>query len=269
LSQPKYINWFVRENNITFEDGIPITCYLLDYKIDEDVFREWAIHIRRHYESDEDLINSLKETKMPLENYLRSLVIPQKSDVFGPVSRSTDFSEIIISDLFEFVHGYIVPRCKQLNRSGKTQSEHGSDILAYKFLESHKLPNKEDELLVIEVKSELTSDEYTPILDAVTASHKYDKLRHTHTLNYYRKKLRYLKKDKQADEISRFQNKSENDYHITYVASAINSRIIISDNIILGIKGEDLELRKDNQVFLVHGKRLMDLAHTIYDRCIE
>jgi hypothetical protein len=167
LNQPKYINWFVKENNITFEDGIPITCYRLDYKIDEDAFREWAIHIRQHYESDDELKESLIDTNMSVENYLRSNVIPQISDPFGPVSRSNDFTEIMISDLIEFVHGYIAPRCKQHNRSGKTQSEHGSDILAYKFIKSEKLPSVKDELLVIEVKGELTSDKYTPITDAV------------------------------------------------------------------------------------------------------
>jgi len=269
LNQPKYIKWFVKENNITLEDGFPITCYRLDYKIDEDVFHEWAIHIRRHYESDDDLKESLKETKMSTENYLRSLVIPQKSDLLGPTSRSNDFTEIMISDLIEFIHGYIVPRCKQYNRSGKTQSEHGSDILAYKILNPDNIPSVKDELLVIEVKSELSSDKYTPIKDAVTISHKYDKIRHTHTLNYYRKKLRYLKKEKQANEISRFQNKSEHDYLITYIASAINSRITIPENIIFGIKGDDLELRNNDKIFLVHGDKLMDLAHAIYDRCIE
>lgn len=269
MNKPKYINWFVKESNITLEDGFPIICYRLDYEIDEDVFREWAIHIRRHYESDNDLKESLLDTGMSLENYLRINVIPQKSEPRGPTSRSTDFTEIIISDLIEFIHGYVVPRCKQQNRSGKTQSEHGSDILAYKFLESDKLPNVKDELFVIEVKGELSSDKYTPIINAVNASHKYDKFRHTHTLNYYRKKLKSLKKYEQAKDISRFQKKSENDYIITYIAAAINSRIMIPDNIILGLKGEDLELRKNNKVFFVHGKKLMDLAHKIYDKCVE
>ena len=269
MSQPKYINWFVEESNITLEDGFPIICYRLDYEIDEDVFREWAIHIRRHYESDDDLKESLQVTGMSLENYLRNNVIPQKSDPLGSISRSNDFTEIMISDLIEFIHGYVVPRCKQQNRSGKTQSEHGSDILAYKFLEFDKLPNVKDELFVIEVKGELSSDKYTPIINAVTASNKYDKFRHTHTLNYYRKKLKSIKKYEQAKDISRFQKKSENDYIITYIASAVISRIIIPDNIIFGLKGEDLELRKDNKIFLVHGEKLMNLAHTIYDRCIE
>jgi hypothetical protein len=107
------------------------------------------------------------------------------------------------------------------------------------------------------------------ITDAVITSHKYDRFRHTHTLNYYRKKLKSLKKYKQVREISRFQNKSEKNYIITYIASAIISRETIPNNFIFGLKGEELKLRKDDKVFLVHGKKLMDLAHTIYDRCIE
>jgi hypothetical protein len=269
LNQPRYINWFVKENNVTLEDGFPIICYRLDYELDDNAFHEWAIHIRRHYESDEDLKDSLLETRMSLENYLRSQVIPQKDDLFGPTSRSTDFTEIMISDLFEFVYGYDVPRCKQANRSGKTLSEHGSDILAYKFYKPDKSPSKKDELLVIEVKGNLTSDNYRPIVDSVTDSHKYDTDRHTHTLNYYRKKLKYLKHFDQVDDVARFQQKSENDYLITYIPSAVISRTTIPDNIILGINGIDLELRDNNKVFLVHGKKLMDLAHTIYERCIE
>jgi len=269
LSQPKYINWFVEESNIVLEDGVPILCYRLDYIIDEAIFSEWALHLRRHYESDEELKESLVVTKLSSEDYLRKLVIPQKNDTLGPSSRSTDFTEIMISDLFEFIHGYTIPRCKQLNRSGKTLSEHGSDILAYKFDKKNKTPNDKDELLVIEVKAGLSTDDYTPITDAVTASHTYDEIRHTHTLNYYRKKLLYLKNEKQADDISRFQQKSEHDYLISYIASAIISRNIIPNNIILGIKGEDLELRNDNKIFLVHGEKLMDLAHNIYERCIE
>jgi len=268
LNQPKYVNWFVKESNVTLEDGIPIICYRLDYKIDENIFREWAIHIRRHYESDEDLKDSLIETKMSLENYLRSQVIPQKNDPFGPASRSNDFTEILISDLIEFIHEFNVPRCKQQNRSGKTQSEHGTDILAYKFYKPNKFPNEKDKLLVIEVKAGLSSDDYTPITDAVATFHT-DEVRHTHTLNYYRKKLRSLKKHEEVKDISRFQQKSECDYLITYISSAVISRIAISNNIICGIKGRDLKLRKNNKIFLVHGEKLMDLAHIIYERCIE
>ncbi len=269
MGYPKYINWFTEERSVTLEDGVSISCYRLDYLLDEVVYCEWALHLRQHYESDDELKESLQTTKISLEDYLRTYVIPQKSDGFGPTARSNDFTEIMISDLLEFIYGYTVPRCKQRNRSGKTQSEHGTDILAYKYAKSHKEPNKKDELLAIEVKAGLSSDKYSPISDAIADSHKFDEVRHSHTLNFYRKKLRSIGNHEQANEISRFQQKSEHDFIITYIAAAIISKIKIDDNVVIGIRGDDLELRQNNKIFLVHGEKLMELAHDIFERCIK
>lgn len=268
-SKPQYINWFVEESNVVFEDGVPITCYKLDYTVNEELYCELALHIRQHYESDVELSESMSSVQMPVENYLRQFVIPQKDDSFGPTARSNDFSEILASDLFEFIYGFDVPRCKQRNRSGKTLSEHGTDILAYKFDKKNRSPSKEDKLIAVEVKAGLSSDDYTPISKAVTDSHKYDEVRHAHTLNYYRKKLRSIGNYQQADDISRFQKKSEHNFIIYYMATAFISREIIPDDVILGIKGNDLELQQNNKIFLIHGKKLMDLAHNIYERCIK
>jgi len=269
MNPPKYINWFVKESAVTLEDGVPISCYRLDYKADEAVYSEWALYLRQHYESDEELSESIVEIGMQVEEYLRIHVIPQKNDAFGPTSRSNDFTEIMVSDLLEFVHGYTVPRCKQRNRSGKTQSEHGTDILAYKYVKSLKTPDNKDELLAVEVKAGLSSNGYEPISNAVVDSKKYDEIRHAHTLNYYRKKLRSINNQQQSNEITRFQQKSEHDYIITYIAAAIISRGEIDNGVVLGIKGDDLELRQDNKVFLIHGKKLMALAHDIFERCVK
>ncbi len=268
MNPPKYIDWFVEESTVTLEDGIPISCYRLDYTVDDAIYCEWALHLRQHYESDAEIEESLAVTGMSVEQYLRTRVIPQKDDPFGPTSRSNDFTEIMVSDLLEFIQGYTVPRCKQRNRSGKTQSEHGTDILAYKYAKATKKPDSEDELLAVEVKAGLSSDKYDPISNAVTDSHAYDEVRHALTLNYYRKKLRNINNE-QANEIARFQQKSEHDYLITYIAAAIISRDHIADDIVLGIRGDELELRQDNRVFLVHGKKLMALAHDIFERCIK
>lgn len=269
MSQPQYVNWFTKESAVTLEDGVPISCYRLDYSVDEDAYCEWALHIRQHYESDEELKESLETTGRSTEDYLKTYIIPQKSDGFGPTARSNDFTEIMISDLLEFIHGYTVPRCKQRNRSGKNQSEHGTDILAYKYVKSFKKPNSKDELLAVEVKAGLSADKYSPIIDAVADSHKFDEVRHSLTLNFYRKKLRNIGNHEQANEISRFQQKSEHDFIITYIAAAIISKNKIDNDVVGGIRGEDLELRQNNKIFLIHGKKLMDLAHNIFDRCIK
>lgn len=103
---PKYINWFVEEKDIVLEDGITITCYILDYVVNEDVYCELALHIRQHYESDAELSESIKNTKLPVDEYLRQFVIPQKEDSFGATARSNDFTEILVSDLLEFIYKY-------------------------------------------------------------------------------------------------------------------------------------------------------------------
>ncbi len=126
-----------------------------------------------------------------------------------------------------------------------------------------------DELLAIEVKAGLSSDSYEPISKAVTDSHKYDDVRYAHTLNFYRKLLRYKQQHQQADEIARFQKKSEHDFILTFIAAAIISRENVPNNMIIGIRGKSLELRNNDKIFLVHGKKLMTLAHQIYERCIK
>lgn len=269
MDRPKYISWFVKEEGIVLEDGFPITCYKLDYLLDESALQDLALHIRRHYESDELLCASIKTTGMTSEDYLRQYVIPQKAEAFGSTARSSDFTEIMISDLLQFIYGFKVPRCKQANRSGKNNSEHGTDILAYKFFDKTECANERDKLLAVEVKGGLTSPEYEPIRKAVTDSKKYDPVRYSLTLNYYRKKLCQMNRIKEAMEIARFQQKSEYDYVISYAAAAIISRDNI-DKVIAGLKGEELELRReDDTVFLVHGQQLMNLVHEIYERCTK
>lgn len=268
MGAPKYVKWFIEEKSVTFKDGKPITCYKLAYEENDSIWDEWALHIRRHYESDGELAESLLVTEMNAEDYLRKYVIPQKKDIFGPASRSNDFTEIMISDLLEFIHEYTVPRCKQDNRSGKTNSAHGTDILGYKYKSPTHKPQPDDELLAVEVKAGLSSDSYEPVQKAIADSKKYDAIRYAHTLNFYRKSLIRKGQKQQADEIARFQKKSENDFILTFVAAAIISRDNIPKDTI-AIKGSDLEISSDTKVFLVHGKQLMDLAHKIYERCIR
>ena len=267
--KPKYVKWIAEEKGIVLEDGYPITCYRLDYSLEDDVYDEWALHLRQHYESDDELRESIIETGLSAEEYLRTYVIPQKTDSFGNAARSSDFTEILISDLIQFIHGFNVPRCKQSNRSGKTNSAHGTDILAYKYKHNDKKPCNEDELLAIEVKGGLSSDKFDPIVKAVEDSVKYDEARHAFTLNYYRKKLKKLNKQEESEEIARFQKKSKINYTINYIAAAVVSCKNISNGVIMDIKSEQLELRANNRIFLLHGDTLMDLVHSIYERCIK
>ena len=269
MDRPRYMRWIVEENGVVFEDNAPQKCYRIDYGTDGQILDDWARHIRRHYVSDEELVEDVALHGISVEEYLRQYIIPQKGDIFGPTARSNDISEILFADLFEFVLNYEVPRCKQYNRSGKNESEHGTDIIAYRFFSADKEPQKNDELVAIEVKARLTASEpCTTIIDAAADSKK-DEHRFSHTLNYYRKKLRAMGKDSEANNIARFQQKTEYPYHISYVGAAITSEPSIKNKIIVGLKGANLLLRKDQSIFYVHGKDLMSLVHQIFERCVK
>lgn len=177
-------------------------------------------------------------------------------------------TEILISDLLEFVHQYSVPRYKLKNRSGKNNSQQGTDVIAYKYKNEDKTPNDKDELVAAEVKATLSNMEYTPIKNAIIDSRK-DEHRLARSVNYCRKRLKELGKIEEAEEVKRFLFKPDNNYRITYVAAGVSSRENVDDAIELGFSGEELEIRKNELIFYVHGQKLMELAHNIYQRCCK
>ena len=73
----------------------------------------------------------------------------------------------------------------------------------------------------------------------------------------------------EAEEVKRFLFKPDNNYRITYVAAGVSSRENVDDAIELGFSGEELEIRKNELIFYVHGQKLMELAHNIYQRCCK
>ena len=269
MDRPQYISWIVREDGVVFEDQQPSNCYRLSYAIDDAILDDWALHIRRHYVPDDELEEDAALNKLTIEEYLRQYVIPQKGEPFGPTARSNDISEILFADLFEFILNYEVPRCKQHNRSGKNESEHGTDIIAYKFFTQGKVPNKNDELVAVEVKAILSSSEVCKVIEDAATDSKKDEYRVSHTLNYYRKKLRFMGKSTEAEDVARFQQKTEYPYKTSYVGAAISSLPSIENKVIVGIKGADLELKTDQSVFYVHGADLMSLTHQIFERCTK
>ena len=110
MEKPQYIDWIVEENGIVIKDDIPLKCYKIDYKDDESILDDWALHIRRNYIEDTELKEDADDNAMTIEQYLHDYVIPQKGEELGATVRSADITEILISDLLEFVHQYSVPR---------------------------------------------------------------------------------------------------------------------------------------------------------------
>ncbi len=270
MNCPKYIEWIAREDGIKLQNGKDVSSFTLDYKINEEFFDDWALHIRRHYISDKNLQDSEIITGLSASAYLKKYVIPQREEMMGETARSNDLTEILIADILEFIEGYQTPRCKQYTRSGKNQSEHGTDIIAYKYHQADKKANIKDELLAVEVKASLTKKDYAVIENAIHDSQK-DEVRLAYSINYYRLRLKELNRADEAAEIARFMNKAEREYKTTYIAAAVNSLEAIPDNIIIGISDDGLKMtQKNNQrVFFVHGTKLMNLTHQIYERCTQ
>ena len=266
MQRPLYIDWFVEEKGKVIKNSVPLTCYKLDYSMEESVWENWALHIRRNYIDDEQLIDDAYVNGMSVEQYLIEYVIPQRNDEFGPTARSGDITEIIVADLLEFVFNYSVPRYKMKNRSGKANSQQGTDVIAYKFYNSDKSPNEKDELIAAEVKGMLSSDTYDPIKSAIKDSQKDDH-RLARSIDYCRKRLRELGATEESNEVKRFLLKPDNNYKLSFAAAAVSSREAVDDIIVLDVLGEDLEIRSGQKIFYIHGKKLMELTHSIYERC--
>lgn len=276
MMQPDYLKWLIKEKDVIFDNGKSLLCYEIDYDGEDAILEDWALHIRRHYISDEDLEEECEELNMPVEDYLNKYIIPQKTDSMGGTARSNSISEILFSDLLEFVYNYEVPRFRQYNMSGKTLSEHGTDIIGYKFHNSDKKPSEKDKLMAVEVKAQLTSKSTDLIKDALLDSAK-DEYRVSITLNYMRRKLRMLGQIREADDVLRFQKKTKDgfNYKLGYIGAGISSLDVIPEKNINGktmkvipdIEGDKLQIKTGTAIFYVHGKKLMDLAHEVYERC--
>lgn len=74
MEAPRYVRWLIEETNIKLSDGTHIPCYRLNHTQDEATLNEWALHLRRHYESDESLANSSAQLGISASEYLRNHV---------------------------------------------------------------------------------------------------------------------------------------------------------------------------------------------------
>ena len=45
MDRPGYIDWIIEEKGITIKDGISINCYRIDYKEDDTILDDWALHL--------------------------------------------------------------------------------------------------------------------------------------------------------------------------------------------------------------------------------
>lgn len=267
FSKPQYINWIIKENGIVFEDNVPLNSYRIDYdNTREDVLNEWAEHIRKHYISDELLEKSVSSLHLTKKEYLSLYCIPQKCHTRGPSTISTEWAEILVYDLIEYILNYIALRGRHWNKATPTAPVQGSDVLGAKMTKA--TPSSDDELFVIEVKASLSKCDYSKLIKAKKDSDN-DTFRHAISLNFMRIKYLEAHEDFLMSVAERFQQKANSPFKVRYGAVAIVTQKEIENNTIAGINGLDLNIRIDNEIFLIHGDKLMDLAYNIYERIIK
>lgn len=267
FKRPQYIGWIIEENGIVFEDNVPLKCYRIDYDdSQESVLNEWAEHIRKHYISDETLEKSMSSLHLTKKEYLSSYDIPQKCHAKGPSTISAEWAEILVYDLIEYALDYVALRGRHWNKPTPTAPVQGSDILGAKM--KKETSSSDDELFIVEVKASLSKCDYNKLVEAKHDSED-DTFRHSISLNFMRRKYLEAHEDFLMRIAERFQQKANMPYRIRYGAAAVVTQKEIENDTIAGINGGDLNIRVDDQIFLVHGDKLMDLAYNLYARIIK
>ena len=89
------------------------------------------------------------------------------------------------------------------------------------------------------------------------------------TVDYCRKRLKELGQLEESEKVKRFLFKPDNNYQISYIAAGVSSRENVDDVIELEFSDKELKIQTNEMIFYVHGKKLMDLAHNIYERCYK
>ncbi|EFU80425.1 Hachiman antiphage defense system protein HamA [Mobiluncus curtisii] len=261
LPEPSFLSCLKKEGHVLIYDA-KVQCFSIEGNIDDKILQEWALHIRRHYVRDDELTDYVHVYEIDAKKHLREDCIP---DI--PQIRSGDFAEIIISDLIQFIEGYEVPRYKQHGREDKNKSEHGTDVIAYKVTNGSEA-NNNDELLAVEVKSRSSSPNLKgAIADAARDSLK-DRSRIAMTLAYYANRALAAHDTRTSTELKRFLHASEHPFKETFAIGAVVG-IKDAEHSLRDKSASDLSINHGQRVFIIHRTRLMDLIHSIYNRCVS
>lgn len=258
-----YLNNLIKIKDLVTVEGEVVEVFELSSDIDNVVFEEWAVHFRHNYCRDELLESLANGTGLTKEKYLLTYKFPDKSEGFGPGTRSGDFSELLISDYLEFTLGYIVPRERYKNKFNRNSSTQGTDVIAFKI--TGVKPSTDDELLTFEVKAQASGKvSENRLQDAVKDSYK-DAIRKGETLSAL--KQIYLEKGEvgKADQIERFQNKADRPYTERYGAAAVHDSTIYSESLIQGVKLKGAK----RWMIIIKRDNLMSLIHKLYEAAAQ
>ncbi len=260
LPKPSFINWMAKEESISLH-GVDTACYRLDYEVDEAALDEWALHLRRHYVRDDELAAESHGIGRTPSEYLKEFIIPTEKRM-----RTSDFAEILVSDMLQFVEGYESPRYKHHGRTASNASERGVDVIAYPAFDPEE-PKASDELILVEVKSGAASS-LREVLNRVGADCGKDEARRAMTLNYIRQRSLRSKDDRTSSEMARFLMKGDHSYKSTF-AGAATVGVRNLEGKLDNMTAEEFGVQGYDRLFIIHADKLMDLIENVYGRCTQ
>lgn len=258
--------WLNQIASISTHEGRNIECYSLNHQQDNTILSAWAKHFREHYCPD-SMIDSLRSgTGLSRKDYLEQLVFPDHQAAPGPSIRSGDFGELLVADYLDFSLGYWVPRSRMQNKAVRDESVKGCDVIGFKIANS-KRETINDELVIYECKSSLTTTtELNRLQTAVDFSAK-DTLRKAEALNFLKRKL-IEKQDQMAQTVERFQNSEDRPYKETNGAAAILSSSLFSkmSSNFPTTQGNDHPNPTRLKLLIIKGTDLIQFVHALYTR---
>jgi hypothetical protein len=250
-------------------DGIPVSVYELDIDHKDDpTLTRWAKHFREHYCLDNQIDRLKKGTGKSRAEYLSDLVFPDKSDDFGPATRSGDFAEILLADLLESQLGFWTPRTRYDEKLVRNESPKGTDVLGFKFFgPGPSKPSKKDALISFESKAQLSGNKPKARLqDAVIDSAK-DVYRMSESLNAMKRRLIARQDDEAADRVERFQDGLEVPYiRLSGAAAVFCSSVYKPSHISKTTDCTSHENVGNLMLVVIHSKTLMNFVHALYER---
>ena len=262
-----FLNSLKKERDISISTGQNVEVYVLEEIKNEKVLEEWATHFRQNYCVDE-LIDLLRDgTGCSRKEYLVNYKFPDKSEGFGPGTRSGDFAELLVSDFLEYVHGFEVPRDRYNCKFNRNSSTQGTDVIGLKILCEEV--SEEDELVVFEVKSLASKSQVKNRLqDAVDDSEK-DYLRKAETLNAIKQKALERGDKARVEKVHRFQNEIDRPYKMRYGAAAVYDFDMYSEQVLSSTVVNNDGRHIVDWLIVIKRKDLMTLVHAIYERAAD
>lgn len=260
---PKFIDYFIREEDIVTDEGKDISIIRIEINDDLAILEQWARHLRDHYCSLEELDELREGTGLSRFEFLRDMKFPDPNFGLGSSTMSGDFSEILIADYIEYILNYIVPRVRYRQKFNRNTSTQGSDLIGYK-VESIETNSINDEMLIVEVKARNSeSNPEATLQNAVDHSAK-DLVRIAESLNASYRMLKNYNEEEGMRLVRRFQNPTDRPHKRTFAAASVHSDTSFSIDVLKKVNIS--KHPEDVKLIAIHSPNFLTFIKEMYVR---